>query len=47
MLTLDRLSARSFDFVQLLRGGLTNTALSCRVSDHYPLWVELSLREAD
>jgi hypothetical protein len=41
------LERRQFDFVQLLGGGLTKTALSWRVSDHYPLWVELSLREAD
>ena len=47
MLTLDVVSAGSFDFVPLLQGGLTKTALSWRVSDHFPLWVELSLREAD
>jgi endonuclease/exonuclease/phosphatase family metal-dependent hydrolase len=47
MLTLDLVSAGTFDFVPLLQVGLTKTAFSWRVSDHYPLWVELSLRESD
>jgi hypothetical protein len=42
VLTLDFASAGSFDFVPLLQGGLTTTALSWRISDHYPLWVEFS-----
>ena len=46
VLTLDFVSAGSFDFVPLLQGGLTRTALSWKVSDHYPLWVEFSVREA-
>lgn len=45
VLTLEFVSAGSFDFVPLLRGGLTKTALSWRISDHYPLWVELSVRK--
>jgi hypothetical protein len=45
VLTLDLLSAGSFDFVPLLQGGLSKTALSWKLSDHYPLWVEFSLRE--
>jgi endonuclease/exonuclease/phosphatase family metal-dependent hydrolase len=47
ILTLDFMTAGSFDFVPLLQGGLTTTALSWRISDHYPLWVELSVREAN
>jgi endonuclease/exonuclease/phosphatase family metal-dependent hydrolase len=46
VLTLDFVSAGSFDFVPLLQGALTKTALSWRISDHYPLWVEFSVREA-
>jgi hypothetical protein len=30
--------------VPLLQGGLTKTALSWKLSDHYPLWVEFSGR---
>ena len=43
-LTLDLIGAGSFDFVPLLQDGLTKTALSWRISDHYPLWAEFSLR---
>jgi endonuclease/exonuclease/phosphatase family metal-dependent hydrolase len=46
VLTLDFVSAGSFDFVPLLQGSLTKTALSWRVSDHYPLWAEFSIKEA-
>ena len=46
VLSLDFVSAGSFDFVPLLQGGLSKTALSWRISDHYPLWVEFSVREA-
>ncbi len=34
----------SFDFLPTLQGGLTKTELSWRISDHYPLWVEFSVR---
>jgi endonuclease/exonuclease/phosphatase family metal-dependent hydrolase len=44
MLGLEWLSSGSFDFVPLLQGGLTTTALSWKLSDHYPLWVEFSGR---
>jgi endonuclease/exonuclease/phosphatase family metal-dependent hydrolase len=44
VLALDSSAAGSFDFVPLLRGELTKTALSWRLSDHYPLWVEFSVR---
>ena len=44
MLGLEWLSSGSFDFVPLLQGGLTKTALSWKLSDHYPLWVEFSAR---
>jgi endonuclease/exonuclease/phosphatase family metal-dependent hydrolase len=44
MLGLEWLSSGSFDFVPLLQGGLTKTALSWKLSDHYPLWVEFSGR---
>ena len=44
MLGLEWLSSASFDFVPLLQGGLTKTALSWKLSDHYPLWVEFSTR---
>ena len=44
MLTLQASAAGSFDFVPLLLGDLTKTALSWRLSDHYPLWVEFSVR---
>ena len=38
-------AAGSFDFVGELQGNLTKTDLSWRISDHYPLWVEFSVRE--
>ena len=44
VLTLDFLSAGSFDFVPILQGALTKTSLSWKVSDHYPLWAEFSVR---
>jgi hypothetical protein len=44
VLSLGFLSAGSFDFVPLLQGGFTKTQLSWKISDHYPLWVEFSLR---
>ena len=44
MLGLEWLSSGSFDFVPLLQGSLTKTALSWKLSDHYPLWVEFSGR---
>jgi endonuclease/exonuclease/phosphatase family metal-dependent hydrolase len=43
VLSLEFLSAGSFDFVPLLQGGLTKTQLSWKISDHYPLWVEFSV----
>ena len=44
MLGLEWLSSGSFDFVPLLQGSLTKTALSWKLSDHYPLWAEFSAR---
>jgi endonuclease/exonuclease/phosphatase family metal-dependent hydrolase len=44
VLGLEWLSSGSFDFVPLLQGSLTKTALSWKLSDHYPLWVEFSAR---
>jgi endonuclease/exonuclease/phosphatase family metal-dependent hydrolase len=44
VLSLGFLSAGSFDFVPLLQGGLSKNQLSWKVSDHYPLWVEFSVR---
>ncbi|HEX6399660.1 MAG TPA: endonuclease/exonuclease/phosphatase family protein [Actinomycetota bacterium] len=44
MLTLQASAAGSFDFVPLLQGDLSKTTLSWKVSDHYPLWVEFSVR---
>jgi endonuclease/exonuclease/phosphatase family metal-dependent hydrolase len=44
MLTLQPSSAGSFDFVPLLQGDFSKTTLSWKVSDHYPLWVEFSVR---
>jgi len=38
--------AGSFDFVPLWQGTLSKTELSWRVSDHYPLWSEFSVRSA-
>lgn len=45
-LTLECSNAGSFDFVPLLQGEGTVRDLSFRISDHYPLWVEFSLRRA-
>lgn len=44
-LSLTCTGAGSFDFVGELQGELTKTDLSWRISDHYPLWVECSVRE--
>jgi endonuclease/exonuclease/phosphatase family metal-dependent hydrolase len=44
VLPLTCTGAGTFDFVPLLQGNLTKTALSFRISDHYPLWVEFSVR---
>ncbi len=46
VLSLVCASAGSFDFVPLLQGDRTKEELSFHVSDHYPLWVEFSVREA-
>ena len=37
----------NFDFVTPLLGTLTKTQLSFRMSDHYPLWAEFSVRPAN
>ena len=37
-------AAGSFDYVPLLQAGRTKTELSWKISDHYPLWVEFSVR---
>jgi endonuclease/exonuclease/phosphatase family metal-dependent hydrolase len=44
VLGLESVTAGTFDFVPLLQGALTRTALSWKISDHYPLWVEFSAR---
>jgi exonuclease III len=44
VLGLESVTAGTFDFVPLLQSALTRTALSWRISDHYPLWVEFSAR---
>jgi endonuclease/exonuclease/phosphatase family metal-dependent hydrolase len=44
VLTLQTTAAGSFDFVPLLQGALSKTTLSWKVSDHYPLWTEFSVR---
>ena len=44
VLTLVSTAAGSFDFVPILQGGMSKTTLSWKVSDHYPLWVEFSVR---
>jgi hypothetical protein len=44
MLTIQASAAGSFDFVPLLQRDLSKTTLSWKVSDHYPLWVEFSVR---
>jgi endonuclease/exonuclease/phosphatase family metal-dependent hydrolase len=42
LLSLRSTDAGSFDFVSELQGDLTLQALSFRISDHYPLWVEFA-----
>ena len=44
MLSLTSTASGTFDFVPLLLGDLTKTELSWRISDHYPLWAEFSVR---
>jgi endonuclease/exonuclease/phosphatase family metal-dependent hydrolase len=44
VLSLASTSAGSFDFVPILQGALERTTLSWKVSDHYPLWAEFSVR---
>jgi hypothetical protein len=44
VLTLESTAAGTFDFVPLLQGSLSKTALSWKISDHYPLWTEFSAR---
>jgi len=44
VLSLQTSAAGHFDFLPHLLGDLTKTALSWRISDHYPLWVEFSAR---
>ena len=44
MLPLTSTGAGTFDFVPQLQGNLTKSALSFHISDHYPLWVEFSVR---
>lgn len=44
VLGLESVTAGTFDFVPLLQGALTRTGLSWKISDHYPLWVEFSVR---
>lgn len=46
VLTLECTNAGSFDFVPLLIGDGTVRDLSFRISDHYPLWSEFSVRAA-
>lgn len=38
-------NAGNFDFVPHLFQGLTDVELSWRISDHYPMWAEFSVRE--
>ena len=45
VLSLTCSNAGTFDFVKHLRGDATLTELSWRISDHYPLWVEFSVRD--
>jgi endonuclease/exonuclease/phosphatase family metal-dependent hydrolase len=45
VLSLACTSAGSFDFAPDLQGELTKTELSWRLSDHYPLWAEFSVRD--
>lgn len=42
-LSLECLSAGSYDFVPLLQDDRTKEKLSFHISDHYPLWVEFAL----
>jgi endonuclease/exonuclease/phosphatase family metal-dependent hydrolase len=44
VLTLQVSSAHWFDFVPLLKGSLSDLGLSWKISDHFPLWVEFSVR---
>jgi hypothetical protein len=44
VLTLVSTAAGTFDFVPILQGAMSKTTLSWKVSDHYPLWVEFSVR---
>lgn len=44
-LTLRCTGSNHFDFVPLLQDSLTKTQLSWHISDHYPLWVEFSVRD--
>jgi endonuclease/exonuclease/phosphatase (EEP) superfamily protein YafD len=44
VLNLTSTAAGHFDFVPHLRGELEKTALSWKISDHYPLWTEFSVR---
>jgi len=44
VLTLTSTAAGHFDFVPHLLGELEKTALSWKLSDHYPLWTEFSVR---
>jgi endonuclease/exonuclease/phosphatase family metal-dependent hydrolase len=44
MLSLTCEGAGDFDFVPKLQGGLTLQALSFRISDHFPMWVDFSLQ---
>jgi len=37
--------AGSFDFTKVVMKSLSKNALSWRISDHYPLWVEFLVRE--
>ena len=36
--------ANYFDFLPHLFGGMTKDSISWRISDHYPLWVEFTVR---
>lgn len=44
VLGLQSAAAGTFDYVPLLQAGRTKTELSWKISDHYPLWVEFSVR---
>lgn len=45
VLSLQCSGAGSFDFVTDLQGDMTKVELSWRISDHYPLWTEFTVRE--